>query len=89
MGAAGHGERPKLWSSTDFATGLRGVLLLGRSKDADFGVGPYAETLRRLHPPAPRNPAPVRSVLTALGRFLLGSPAFTRHVVLDRWFLRA
>ena len=50
---------------------------------------PYADTLRRLHPPAPGHPAPVRATAAAVGRFLLGSPVFTRHVVLDRWFLRA
>jgi geranylgeranyl reductase family protein len=49
---------------------------------------PYAGALRRLHPPASVSPRPVRAALTAVGRWLLGSPAFTRHVVLDRWFLR-
>jgi hypothetical protein len=43
LGAAGNGDRSHLWASTDFATGARGELLLGRSKDADFGVGPYVE----------------------------------------------
>lgn len=50
---------------------------------------PYAEAIRRLHPPAPVKPARVRAVFAAIGRVLLGSPAFTRRVVLDRWFLRA
>jgi hypothetical protein len=45
VGAAGNGDRSHLWSSTDFAGGLRGELLFGRSRDADFGVGPYVETL--------------------------------------------
>jgi hypothetical protein len=45
VGVAGNGDRGKLWSSTDFATGLRGVVLFGRGRDADFGVGPYLETL--------------------------------------------
>jgi geranylgeranyl reductase family protein len=49
---------------------------------------PYAERLRRLHPPATVSPRPVRAALTAIGRLLLGSPTFTRRVVLDRWFLR-
>jgi flavin-dependent dehydrogenase len=49
----------------------------------------YAKSLRRLYPAAPQKPAPVRAALAAIGRVLLGSPAFTRHVVLDRWFLRA
>jgi flavin-dependent dehydrogenase len=49
---------------------------------------PYAEALGRLHPPASVSPRPIRAALTAIGRLLLGSPTFTRHVVLDRWFLR-
>jgi hypothetical protein len=28
-------------------------------------------------------------MLNRLGRALLGSRVFTRHVILDRWFLRA
>lgn len=49
---------------------------------------PYADALRVLHPPASVSPRPIRAAVTAIGRMLLGSPAFTRHVVLDRWFLR-
>jgi len=49
---------------------------------------PYVEALRRLYPPATASSRPIRAALTAIGRLLLGSPAFTRHVVLDRWFLR-
>jgi len=45
IGAAGNGDRSHLWSSTDFAGGLRGELLFGRGRDADFGVGPYIEML--------------------------------------------
>jgi menaquinone-9 beta-reductase len=49
---------------------------------------PYAEALGRLHPPARRPAAPIRSASAAIGRVLLGSPLFTKHVLLDRWFLR-
>ena len=53
---------------------------------------PYAEALGRVHPPARRPAAPVRSASAVIGRVLLGSPLFsslfTRHVLLDRWFLR-
>ena len=35
-----------------------------------------------------RPPRPLRAALAAAGRLLLGSPSFTRHVVLDRGFLR-
>src|SRR5689334_22644187 len=45
VGAAGNGERSHLWSATDVAAGLRGEVLFGRARDADFGVGPYLETL--------------------------------------------
>jgi hypothetical protein len=45
IGAAGNGDRSHLWSSTDLAAGLRGELLFGRGRDADFGIGPYVETL--------------------------------------------
>jgi hypothetical protein len=45
VGAAGNGDRSHLWTTTDFAGGLRGELLLGRSRDVDFGIGPYVETL--------------------------------------------
>lgn len=45
VGVAGNGDRSQLWSSTDFAGGLRGELLFGRSRDVDFGVGPYFEAL--------------------------------------------
>lgn len=49
---------------------------------------PYEAALRRSHPAAPHNPGPLHGVATAIGRALLGSKLFTRHVVVDRWFLR-
>jgi hypothetical protein len=45
LGVAGNGDRSDFWSSTAFTGGLRGDLLFGRSRDADFGVGPYLEVL--------------------------------------------
>ena len=48
----------------------------------------YATSLERLHPRWSPTPAWMRSATAAVGRALLGSAAFTRHVVLDRWFLR-
>jgi hypothetical protein len=45
--------------------------------------------MRTAHRPASRPPAALRPITAALGRVLLNSAAFTRHVVLDRWFLRA
>src|SRR5262252_3050101 len=43
MGAAGVGYDRKIWKETDFHFGLRTDLLFGRSKNSDFGIGPYAE----------------------------------------------
>jgi hypothetical protein len=45
LGVAGNGDRSDFWSSTGFAMGARGDLLWGRSRDADFGAGPYVEVL--------------------------------------------
>jgi hypothetical protein len=45
VGIAWQGDRSSLWSSTKFAAGLRGELLLGRDQDTAFGVGPYVEAL--------------------------------------------
>jgi len=45
LGVAGNGDRSHLWTSTDFAAGLRAELLFGRNRDADFGLGPFVEVL--------------------------------------------
>ena len=49
---------------------------------------PYADAMHTLHPPVRGSSAPVRAIFAAAGRLLLESTVFTRHVVLDRWFLR-
>jgi flavin-dependent dehydrogenase len=59
-----------------------------RSPIAAADLQPYADAIRRLHPPASATPARLRGTVAAIGRALLGSRTFTRHVVLDRWFLR-
>lgn len=48
----------------------------------------YAAELRRRYPAAAGTPRPIAAVIKSLGRRLLRSPAFTRHVLIDRWFLR-
>ena len=63
-------------------------LIAADGRDVADRLQSYADALRRLYPPAAKSPRPLRAVVTAVGRVLLGSPAFTRHVVLDRWFLR-
>jgi geranylgeranyl reductase family protein len=81
---SGEGIRPAIESGRLAAETLAAAD--GRCEVDD--LEPYAQAIRLLHPPA-RSGAPFRSAVAALGRFLLGSPAFTRHFVLDRWFLRA
>ena len=49
---------------------------------------PYAQALARMHPPAPPASGRLQAAQIALGRVLLTSALFTRHVVLNRWFLR-
>jgi geranylgeranyl reductase family protein len=81
---SGEGIRPAIESGRLAARTL--VAAGGRKSRTD--LQPYADAMRRLYPPASRTPAPLRSAVAALGRLLLGSSAFTRHIVLDRWFLR-
>ena len=82
---SGEGIRPAIESGRLAAE----TLIAGQGQITVDSLAPYADALRRLHPPVPDNPAPVRTALAAVGRLLLGSSTFTRHVVLDRWFLRA
>jgi len=81
---SGEGIRPAIESGRLAARTL--VAGAGRASRAD--LQPYADEVRRLYPPASRTPGPLRSLVAALGCVLLGSRTFTRHIVLDRWFLR-
>ena len=65
------------------------TLVAAGGRHAVEDLEPYAEALGRLHPPARRPATPLRAASAAAGRVLLGSPLFTRHLLLDRWFLRA
>ena len=49
----------------------------------------YEQTLRAAHPSSAVSNVLPRGLVRSLGRWLLGNPRFTRHVVLDRWFLRS
>ncbi|MBI4265403.1 MAG: NAD(P)/FAD-dependent oxidoreductase [Acidobacteria bacterium] len=49
---------------------------------------PYEAELRRRYPAARPTPRAVAGAVRALGRRLLRSRAFTRRVLIDRWFLR-
>ncbi|MBF8301154.1 MAG: geranylgeranyl reductase [Acidobacteria bacterium] len=81
---SGEGIRPAVESGRLAAD----TLIASNGRVEIDALQPYADVLRRLHPPAPRRSARVRTALATVGRALLASPAFTRHVVLDRWFLR-
>jgi menaquinone-9 beta-reductase len=48
----------------------------------------YADRMRQRHPPFHPRPAAVNRAVAPAARLLLRSRAFTRHVLLDRWFLR-
>ena len=82
---SGEGIGPAIESGRLAAETL--ITLNGRSSAAD--LQPYVDALTRRHPRVRPTPAPFRAAVVALGRLLLGSRTFTRHVVLDRWFLRA
>ncbi len=45
LGVAGAGLSRSIWQSTAFHLGVHGDVLFGRSSNADFGIGPYAEVL--------------------------------------------
>jgi uncharacterized protein (TIGR02246 family) len=81
---SGEGIGPAIESGRLAAETL--IALDGRSNAAD--LQPYVEALMKRHPRATSTPTPLKSAVAALGRLLLHSRAFTRHVVLDRWFLR-
>lgn len=81
---SGEGIRPAIESGRLAAE----TLIAAGGKHGIDDLRPYADAIRQWHPAVRMNPAPVRTALAALGRVLLSSSAFTRHVVLDRWFLR-
>jgi geranylgeranyl reductase family protein len=64
------------------------TLTATRGRYSTEELQPYAKAIRALHPPSSPTPKVLRGAVAALGRMLLGSPTFTRRVVLDRWFLR-
>jgi geranylgeranyl reductase family protein len=64
------------------------TLVASEGRYAIEDLQPYVDALTRLHPPARRPSAGVRATSATIGRALLSSSLFTRHVLLDRWFLR-
>ena len=81
---SGEGIRPAIESGQMAAAAI--IRAAGRySVDA---LRPYAAALERRHPPRRPGSRVSDTVSAALGRVLLQSSIFTRHVVIDRWFLR-
>src|SRR5262249_12663129 len=81
---SGEGIRPAVESGALAARTL--VAAQGRYDVDD--LMPYDTLMRDRHRPAVRTPVHLRPIVNGLGRALLGSRIFTRHVMLDRWFLR-
>jgi flavin-dependent dehydrogenase len=81
---SGEGIRPAIESALLAAQAL--IAAGGRHHLED--LLPYQTSVARLHPQATRAQPLARSARTVMGRVLLRSPWFTRHMVLDRWFLR-
>lgn len=82
---SGEGIRPAIESGRLAADTL--IAAGGRADCA--ALEPYASTLRATHPPTTRPASGPQPARTAIGRALLGSKSFTRHVLLNRWFLRS
>ena len=81
---SGEGIKPAVESGRVAAETL---IAAGKHFDRE-ALSPYEGTMRRLYPTARPTPGWLAGAVTALGRTLLTSRAFTRHVVIDRWFLR-
>jgi flavin-dependent dehydrogenase len=64
------------------------ALIAARPDDARERLADYAAQIRRRHPPVHASALTSSAAYAAVARALLRSRAFTRHVLLDRWFLR-
>jgi flavin-dependent dehydrogenase len=81
---SGEGIKPAIESGRLAAETL--IAAGGRHDTED--LLPYAEALRVKHPPVAPRSAALGAVTAAVGRMVLRSPALTRRLVLDKWFLR-
>ena len=81
---SGEGIRPAIETGQ-----LAGTLLAGLTRWDRDALQAYHAGIRRRHPAVRTSPPRVRRASAAAGRILLRSRSFTRHVVLNRWFLRA
>ena len=65
------------------------TLIAGAGRARLEDLRPYETALRRRYPAVPKTPEALAGAVTTIGRALLRSRAFTRHVLLDRWFLHS
>jgi flavin-dependent dehydrogenase len=91
--AAGVGPRPLIGDGICPAieSGRRAaetLLAAGAGGRHAAGLQPYADAMAARHPAAPGQAPRIGRAMAAAGRILLRSQLFTRHIVLDRWFLR-
>lgn len=82
---SGEGIRPSIESGLLAARTL--IAAAGSRYDSD-ALQPYADAIRSVHPGTPGRSPSAGPVPAAIGRLLMRSRMFNRHVVLDRWFLR-
>ncbi|MGH9314399.1 MAG: NAD(P)/FAD-dependent oxidoreductase [Vicinamibacterales bacterium] len=82
---SGEGIRPAVESALAAA---RTLVEAGGRFDRD-NLWPYAERLRAWDPPSRGWNRLLPPAPAFIGRALLASPTFSRHVVIDRWFLRS
>jgi flavin-dependent dehydrogenase len=81
---SGEGIGPAIESAV-----LAAATVLGAGGRTDAAaLQPYVDAIAARTRRATRGPRLPRAIAAPLGRALLASTAFTRHVVMDRWFLR-
>lgn len=81
---SGEGIKPAIESGTLAAR----TLIAANGRYTADSLSSYAEALERLHPPTVEGSRLGAAFSAVAGRALLRSSWFTRHIVLDRWFLR-
>ena len=82
---SGEGIRPAVESGV---MGARTLIAAGGRVRRD-DLQPYEIAMRAAHKASTPTPEILVPVVTAVGRMLLRSRAFTRRVMLDQWFLRS
>lgn len=82
---SGEGIKPAIESGRLAAE----TLIATRGRYGVDDLAPYEDALKRCYPAASPTPAPLKPLVRTAGRALMRSRAFTRRVVLDRWFLRS